>query len=238
MATVLGEQPNGNIWILNKECYLDEDGSILDPSDSPFYWLSDQISNPAIAPAGSSLVVKFPLKTTILHDMILTIFPVMEHNAISSLFLLGASAMSFHYRTILETNLNCPVTVAHGPSGTGKTTALLSALSLFGGQKNNFYSRRTKESFVSILARQTVPIGLDDPQSVKNISELLIDLFGGAKNTSIRRGASKPLGTVLTSANFTPTESARYDLLILIDVYYYLELNLHKLFMNTLLEEK
>ena len=26
VATVLGEQPNGNIWILNKECYLDEDG--------------------------------------------------------------------------------------------------------------------------------------------------------------------------------------------------------------------
>ena len=84
--------------------------------------------------------------------------------------------MSFHYRTILETNLNCPVTGAHGPSSKGKTTALLSELSLFGGQKNNFYSRGTKESFVSILARQTVPIGLDDPQSVKNISEVLINL--------------------------------------------------------------
>ena len=44
--------------------------------------------------------------------------------------------MSFHYRRILETNFNCPVTVAHGPSGTRKTTALLSELSLFGGQKN------------------------------------------------------------------------------------------------------
>ena len=51
--------------------------------------------------------------------------------AMSSFFLLGATAMSFHYRTILETNLNCHVTVAHGPSGTGKTTALLSELSLF-----------------------------------------------------------------------------------------------------------
>ena len=36
VATVLGEQPNGNIWILNKECYLDKHGSILDPSDYPF----------------------------------------------------------------------------------------------------------------------------------------------------------------------------------------------------------
>ena len=71
--------------------------------------------------------------------------------------------------------LNCSVTVDHGLSGKGKTTALLSELSLFGGQKNNFYSRGTKESFVSILARQTVPIGLDDPQSMKNISELLVN---------------------------------------------------------------
>ena len=67
------------------------------------------------------------------------------------------------------------MTVVYGPSGKGKTTALLSELSLFGGQKNPFYSRGTKESFISILARQTVPIGLDDPQSVKNISKLLIN---------------------------------------------------------------
>ena len=108
--TVRGEQHNGNIWILNKECYLDKDRPILDPSDSPFYRLSDHISNPAIAPAGSILVVKFPLKTIILHDLILTIFPVKEHNAISSLFLLGASAKSFHYRTILETNTWATIT--------------------------------------------------------------------------------------------------------------------------------
>ena len=88
------------------------------------------------------------------------------------------------------------------------------------------------------MARQTVPVGLDDPHLVKNTSELLIDLFGGAKNTSIRRGASKPLGTVLTSANLTPTESARNDLLILIDVYHYLESKVNQLFMNTLLQEK
>ena len=127
-----------------------------------------------------------------------------------------------HYQRTVQ-GLNYSVTVAHGPSGKGKTTALLSELSLFGGQEKPFYSRGTKESFVSILARQTVPIGLDDPQSVKNISELLkiIDLFRGAKNTSVKRGASKPLGTVLTSANFTPTESARYHLVILIDGYHF-----------------
>ena len=66
--------------------------------------------------------------------------------------------------------------------------------------------------------------------SEKHISELcsLIDLFGGAKNTSMKRGASKPLGTVLTSANFTPTESVRHRLIILIDGYHFLRSNLNR----------
>ena len=103
-------------------------------------------------------------------------------------------------------------------------------------KKKPFYSRGTKESFVSILAWQTVPIGLDDPQSVKNISELLkiIDLFRGAKNTSVKRGASKPLGTVLTSANFTPTESVRYHLVILIDGYHFWDQTLTGYYDHTL----
>ena len=176
--TVLGEQPKGNIWILNKECYLDEDGSILDPSDSPFYWLSDHVSNPAIVPAGSSLVVKL---------MFLSGPYFLWCNKRYQLFVLAGSKcdvvslpydtrnkqMGHCHRTVQS--LNCSVTVAHGQDGKGKTTALLSELSLFGGQKKPFYSRGTKESFVSILARQTVPIGLDDPQSLKNISELLIN---------------------------------------------------------------
>jgi len=54
----------------------------------------------------------------------------MEHNAIISLFLLGASGM---FITVQYSK------VALGPSGKGKTTALLSELSLFGGQKKFFY---------------------------------------------------------------------------------------------------
>ena len=118
--------------------------------------------------------------------------------------------------------LNCSVTVAHGLSSKGKNSALLSELSLFGGPKKSFYSRGTKESFVSFLARLTVPISLDDSQSVKSISELLINWpLRRCKNTSLKRGASKPLGTVLTSANFTSTKSARYHLVILIDGYHF-----------------
>ena len=97
--TVLGEQPKGNIWILK--------GVLLGWGwvHIRSKWLSVLLILRSIAPARIKQPCgKVPLKTTILHDLIWTIFPVMEHNAISSLFLLEASAMSFHYRTILKTN--------------------------------------------------------------------------------------------------------------------------------------
>ena len=183
--TVRGEQHNGNIWILNKECYLDKDRSILDPSDSPFYRLSDHISNPAIAPAGSILVVKFPLKTIILHDLILTIFPVMEHNAISSLFLLRASAMSFHYRTILETNTWATITEQFkvwtvlwqwpmAQAAKAKPLLFFQNFHFLEAKKTSLFKGDQRKLRIN-FARQTVPIGLDDPQSVRNISELLIN---------------------------------------------------------------
>jgi hypothetical protein len=110
-------------------------------------------------------------------------FKAWEHHSFTAILMLGAGAMSLHYLTILENNKNCPVAVAYGPSGTAKTTGLFAALSIIGAHEHNFYSRGTKESYVSILSKQTVPIGLDDPQSSKNVSELLMDLFGGAKST-------------------------------------------------------
>ena len=137
--------PNGNIWILNKECYLDEDGSILDPSDSPFYWLSDHISNPAISPAGSSLVVKFPLRQ---QSFIIwswrsfqwwnitpsALCSYWEQAGCRFITVRYSKHMGHCHRAVQ--GLNCSVTVAHGLSGKGKTTALLSELSLFRGQKN------------------------------------------------------------------------------------------------------
>ena len=67
-----------------------------------------------------------------------------------------------------------------------KTTALLTALSILGAQKNNLYSRGTKGSVVSILSNHMISICLDDPQPIKNINKLLIDLFGGAKIQALR----------------------------------------------------
>lgn len=59
----------------------------------------------------------------------------------------------------------CPVPLAFGPSGTGKTTSLLCALSLFGGTANRFYSMVTKEKIIDLGCTCGVPFGVDDPQS-------------------------------------------------------------------------
>ena len=134
--TVLGEQPNGNIWILNKECYLDEDGSILDPSDSPFYWLSDHVSNPAIVPAGSSLVVKL---------MFLSGPYFLWCNKRYQLFVLAGSkcdVVSLPYDSRNKLELSCdsgpwPKWHRQNHCSSFRTFTFLT----FEGQKNNFYSR-------------------------------------------------------------------------------------------------
>ena len=45
--------------------------------------------------------------------------------------------MALHNMTILKTTINCPVTMASGPSCRGKTIALLLALSILGAHKSN-----------------------------------------------------------------------------------------------------
>ena len=57
------------------------------------------------------------------------------------------------------------VPLAFGPSGTGKTTLFLCALSLFGGTANRSYSMVTKEKIIDLCRTYGVPLGVDDPQS-------------------------------------------------------------------------
>ncbi|CAB3977626.1 Hypothetical predicted protein [Paramuricea clavata] len=209
IATIIGKQPGDNIWILIEGTFINEVGELLKPEDTNYIWLSSIYSHSTIAALHSRCEVATPLTPMALEPLILKLFPLLEHNAFSAILMLDAGAMSWHYLTILENNKNCPVAVAYGPSGTGKTTGLFAALSIIGAHEPNFYSRGTKESYISILSKQTVPIGLDDPQSSKNVSELLIDLFGGAMSKGITRGVQQPIGTVIASANFTPTDSAR-----------------------------
>lgn len=94
--------------------------------------------------------------------------------------------MSSHYRQVIEKHMGCPITVATGPSGTGKTTLIKAALSLFG--ITTIFSKGTNAGMLERLARSTIPFGIDDPAKSKtnnlDLGELCVDLFITVKKPS------------------------------------------------------
>lgn len=87
--------------------------------------------------------------------------------------------MSFHSRGVIKKHMGCPITVATGPSGTGKTTSIMAALSLFG--ITTVFSKGTNAGMLERAARSTIPFGIDDPaKSMSNnldLGELCVDLY-------------------------------------------------------------
>ena len=123
-------------------------------------------------------------------------------NLAPALLLMGSAAMCLHYEDVLKYFRYCPIPLAFGKSGSGKSTALHCALSLWGGQKSHFFSNTTRELVEQKCSQGTIPIGLDDPTSKKMVQQLVIDLFNGAISGSLSRGEKKPVTTVLITANF------------------------------------
>jgi len=91
----------------------------------------------------------------------------------------------------------------------GKTTALQSGLSLLGAHEQRFFSRGTTEKYSIHCCESSFPIGCDDPLSEVQTGQLVVDLYNGAKVTTVKRGDMKPLSTAVVSANFTMTAKAR-----------------------------
>ena len=53
------------------------------------------------------------------------------------------------------------------------------------------------------------PIGCDDQLSEEQTGQLVVDLYNGAKFTTVKHGVMKPLSTAIVSANFTMAAKAR-----------------------------
>ena len=119
----VGCQDNG-LWVLNEKLIINADGKEVSVDDSPCIWLGHLYEGPGIAKNVNAITVPLPLDAKVLIELATKLKSIMEHNFFAALLLLGACVMSLHYGTILDKYLNCPVPIAFGPSGTGKTTAL------------------------------------------------------------------------------------------------------------------
>ena len=122
--------------------------------------------------------------------------------------MLGAACMTFHYSDILSVKKCCPVPLAFGSSGTGKTLALRCALALFGAHNQHMYQHCTLQYYTSCCSESLIPFGIDDPSHSKELGELLLSVFNGTKTANISRGSHRPQSSPLIAANFSLQDKA------------------------------
>ncbi len=76
--------------------------------------------------------VFLPLSTELAVEFYVSLKRCLNHNFLQSLLVVAGFVMSFHYRTVISMYQGCAKIIASGDSGTGKTSSIKAALSLFG----------------------------------------------------------------------------------------------------------
>ena len=117
--------------------------------------------------------------------------------------------MSFHYQYILDTFEGCPVVVAYGDLGTGKTTSLKAGLAVFGRCRRAIVRRTTAAYIRDRCSLSTVPFGIDDPSVPREVGKMLVDLYNGATSATCTH-SFVPVGIPVVTANFSMAERERF----------------------------
>lgn len=128
-----GFRKDDDICILNADIFISSsDGELIDPSTTKYVWLCRELlldtktcSTHIYAP------ITYPLSPAVLVDFFQVLVKISKHNLIPTLLLIAGGMVAFHFQTVVEMYGNCPITVAIGPSQSGKSTAIKAALSLF-----------------------------------------------------------------------------------------------------------
>ena len=83
-------------------------------------------------------------------------------------------------------------------------------MALFGADKCNFFKQRvTIQKVLQLCSKGTLPIAIDDPDSVKDVNRLIIDLYNGAQGGTKGSGVQTPTAGAVISANITATDRER-----------------------------
>ena len=204
----VGPQDDGS-WVLGPNIYISSAGEEISPDDSNFFWVGHMYNGPGIAPQNTACSIQYPLMLEPLCNLIEYLMNTMGHNFFPTLMVMGSCAMALHYKTILSKFLFCPVPLAFGNSGAGKTTALRCGLAITGCHPERFYSKATVEKYIELSADSYMPFAIDDPKSKAAINDLTISLFNGAKGATIKRGERIPSCMPVISANFTTSEQMK-----------------------------
>ena len=205
----VGKQGDGT-WIFGEDICVSPTGHLLTRIESNYIWISNIYNGPGIPSPTMACKVNLPLSTQPLKRLLSTLSVRLGHNFYSALLLIGAAAYVLHYEELIKKLRFCPIPLAFGISGTGKTTALECALSLFGARESRLYSKITLAKMFDLCCEcPGIPIGIDDPHSKNDINKLLVDLYNGKKGSNVGKGDHVPLSTVIISSNFSPSDRGR-----------------------------
>lgn len=207
-VTKVGKQPD-DTWVLSSNVHLSSAGELIAMEDSGYIWIGHVFSGQGVACNYDQCTIELPLTTDPLCALMKNLRNHYGHNFIPCVMTIASAILALHYQSIQRKLKSCPVPLVFGDSGTGKTTALLCGLALYGAQDTHFYSRVTKEKVLQICTLSSIPVGVDDPQSRSEISRLIIDLYNGARSGTIAHGERKPSSTCIISANFTTIEQQK-----------------------------
>ena len=106
-SSTIGLQEDKQTWILSSTVYLNSVGALLQKSESKYVWLSHIAMQNAgnssdINCASLSPHIHFPLSTTYVKPLLLSIKKCFKHNFIPAVMSLASSVMCLHYESILE----------------------------------------------------------------------------------------------------------------------------------------
>lgn len=189
---------------------VSSDGTTLELSETAYVWISDVFSGPGIPRASLAGLVEPSLSTTSLPPLLEVLKKHLAHNYYPAMLFMGAGILSLHYQEFIERLRYCPIPLACGESGTGKTTILEAALSLMGARETRVYSKATREKIFDMCCECAgIPLGVDDPHSKADINKLLVDLYNGKKGATVGKGERQPSSTIMITANFSPADQER-----------------------------
>ena len=167
-------------------------------------------SGAGVAKSQDQCSIELPLSTDSLCELVSQLKSSMQHNFFPCILTMASGIIVLHYRLFQKKLTFCPVPLAFGSSGTGKTTALKCTLGMLGIASNRLYCDVTKEKIVDLCCQSGMPLGVDDPRSKGNISNLLITLYNGAGVGTVSRGKQDLKSSCIITANFTTLDQQKY----------------------------
>ena len=205
----IGKQSD-KTWILGENVCISSGGLLISNCESKHVWIGSVFNGPGIPPQSAECKIILPLSIDPLNSLIKVLALRFHHNFYPALLLFGATCFVLHYQELIQQLRYCPIPLAFGPSGTGKTTALECAISLLGVRQSRIYSKITREKIFDLCCESGgIPLGVDDPNNKADINKLLIYLYNGKMGGTVGKGNCEPSSTAIIASNFSPADRGR-----------------------------